>query len=172
MTAFVVGCIIGGCIAAATVALRCRAGSARRNDDLAVGIDASVLLRAEMERARRYGRRFVLVRIGPDALDRSRDRDAIVASVTPLLRGLDHCWFDDAGLHLLLPEVGRPAAGVCLDRLRDQVDGVDVADARVAVFPDDAVTIGALSLCLEGADEALPRGDELPTSIHGGARAS
>lgn len=118
----------------------------------------------ELERARRFERPFVLLHIPLG--ERSGDGDpegecAAFQAVTDSLRSIDFAWPTDSGIDILLPEVGRADGEACLRRLGELVPGL-VADARMAVFPEDGVTRGALLARLSGEAEALPDVRELP----------
>ena len=112
-------------------------------------------LRREMDRARRHERPFSLVRI------RATDVRSLGASVhgqgTPALRSTDRFWKRGADLYLLLPETSSPGVDTVLRRALS--DPLEVAeDWRVASFPADGVTVGALFAAL-GAP--APRGEDL-----------
>lgn len=125
-------------------------------------ITSAVVVRREIERARRYERQFALIRVESGTPDRADDfaTDSTLEQIKPVLRALDYVWIERSGMHILLPEIGRAEAERCVSRLRDAVDGPVVC--RVAVFPDDAVTDGALALRLDGSDESLPASHDLP----------
>ena len=86
----------------------------------------------ELERARRYERPFVLLQLG-----------ASLGAVTPL-RAIDISWVDDGCVTILLPEMGRSEGMACLRRLAVATS----QPARLAVFPEDGLTRGALLAAL------------------------
>jgi len=92
----------------------------------------------ELYRSRRYGRHLALVGAPPvdaQALD----------SLTFSLRMLDRVWTEGKQLYVLLPEADREEAEGLLHRLAASETAVlEVERARVAVFPDDALTSDAL----------------------------
>jgi len=95
-------------------------------------------LRREVHRCRRYRRSLALLGIPLTAADGHR---ALRSSV----RVLDTIWQDGSQFFVLLPETGREAAREMVARLaRSEPSVLDVAMVRIAVFPDDAMTLGSL----------------------------
>lgn len=116
-------------------------------------------LSLELERGRRFERPFVLVHLPAEA---GQDRpEGEVSAVLGSLRGIDFGWVTDDGVDLLLPEVGRDEGEACIARLRELAPKL-TTDARMAVFPEDGVTRGALLARLAGNMEALPGEADLP----------
>lgn len=97
----------------------------------------------ELERARRYERRFCVLRLPVDheAPDHPVEQEA--SDVFASLRSIDVAWIDEEGVTILLPEVGRSEGETCVRRLRELAPGL-VGGARLAVFPEDGLTRGAL----------------------------
>lgn len=98
----------------------------------------------ELERARRYERRFCILRLPVD----HESSDAHLAEqgssdFFASLRSIDVAWIDDDGVTILLPEVGRSEGETCVRRLHELAPGL-AGDARLAVFPEDGLTRGAL----------------------------
>lgn len=96
----------------------------------------------ELERARRYERSLALVRIGPANGAASTD-EPIVERVRARMRQVDHVWQDGDAVYVVVPEGAPTAVENLIDRLRAS-GGLDGIDIRSAVFPDNAVTAGAL----------------------------
>jgi hypothetical protein len=171
---------------AVTVALALLVGSvlgarwARRSaqDDVAsdrtetTGI--AVLMR-EVERARRYERPMTLLFLpngafrDVDGNPRSSLDQGTFAALVGSLRALDFAWIEDEGVQLVLPEAAQEEAAACLRRLRAAIPGLDGSLARSAVFPDDGVTIGALSALVADRPAALPERLDLPIILRGPA---
>jgi hypothetical protein len=114
-----------------------------------VGDDGWAELRRELDRCRRYGRRFGLVQFVP-----AGDADSpLLEAVRTLVRRVDVVWDDQGVVYALLPEAD---AGACAG-LMARVDA-RCAEARYvarsAVFPEDGVTSGALLRALDGGRRA------------------
>jgi hypothetical protein len=114
-------------------------------------------LRRELDRARRYGREFALIRIaGAD-----RDRAADLAA---LLRTSDYVWLHGRATYVLLPEAGRSAAEQLVARLDHAAPSVLADDAlELAAFPEDGLTSGALLAAVRG--RPIPRLPAGPASV-------
>lgn len=113
----------------------------------------------ELERGRRFERPFVLVHL-PNLTGEERP-EAEVSGVLASLRAIDFGWVTEQGVHLLLPEVGRDEGEACIKRLLEVAPDL-AAHARMAVFPEDGVTRGALLARLAGNVESLPAEADLP----------
>lgn len=108
--------------------------------------------RRELRRARRHDRPLTIVRIPRPAHDPDAHASA-AADVRTLglkLRLTDRWWADDESIFLMLPESDRSAAVPVLDRMTD-VHATARMDARMASFPDDGLTSGALIAAVHGA---------------------
>ena len=114
------------------------------------------VLAQEMERARRYERPLALLWVD------TSEKDVPFAAVSSALRLIDHAWADDSGIRILLPEARRPEGEACISRLVEAAPGLEPADVRLAVFPDDGVTTGALFSQLVDEVELLPSRADLP----------
>src|SRR5680860_1855377 len=68
-----------------------------------------------------------------------------------MMRSTDHWWLDGSALHLLLPETGRTEAEQLVQRLRGAMQLP--TDVRLAVFPFDGLTPGALRAALDACEE-------------------
>ena len=135
-------------------------------------------LQRELDRSRRHGRPFVLIRVplrANQAAERRRRkrRDAPISTggpdeLEPVLRNTDLAWTTETDLYLLLPESDRPHGRICLDRLRRRApELLDDSAARVVAFPDDGVTSGALLDLLSGEKTEITA--ELPFFVPAGA---
>lgn len=91
------------------------------------------VMAAELQRSRRYGHAVALVAI-------DCDRHTVERLVTRL-RGSDRAWRQRAGVCLLLAETDRSGAEGFVLRNRDLMGG---RAARVASFPEDALTVEGL----------------------------
>jgi len=92
----------------------------------------------ELYRSRRYGRHLAL--LGAPAVDRKA-----LDTLTFSLRMLDRVWSEGDQVYVLLPEADRAEAEGLLQRLAGSERALlEVERARVAVFPDDALTSEAL----------------------------
>jgi 4-amino-4-deoxy-L-arabinose transferase-like glycosyltransferase len=117
--------------------------------------------RREMRRSRRGVKALTILRI-PMA-DPSTDESMLAAwseSVAAQLRLVDRTWVDDGSVYVLLPESSRPAADALLARVRSSAPVLLPPEVRVATFPDDGLTSGAIIAAVHGA--AL---EEIPIPI-------
>ena len=106
-------------------------------------------LRRELDRSRRFERRFVLMRIpAGDALDPSGRTSApkgVLGLLPVVLRSIDQAWTIEGNVMAVLPESTRDSAMALITRLRSTVPDPSVLDGiEIAEFPEDGVTIGAL----------------------------
>jgi hypothetical protein len=118
-------------------------------------------LRTELARARRHDRRFAIVGI-PEGLwapgvadgDEKANRGLLVAAtVQTLVRRPDRAWVDGRRLHVLLTDCDRQKGLAFLERARASMPQLFSDDrVRLAVFPDDGITSGALLSALEPAE--------------------
>jgi hypothetical protein len=107
-------------------------------------------LQVELDRSRRFGRRFALVRISPrrgfeGGWNAVRE---LAYELGALVRRIDRVWIEGASVYLLLPECDRTRVEALLERLRDPLSRLLAENERPevssAVFPDDGMTRGAL----------------------------
>jgi hypothetical protein len=128
-------------------------------------------LQREMDRARRHERPFALVRIRP----RQAARKALRSIFGPvddvprpsLVRSTDLVWRRGGDLYLLLPETASPGAETMLERAIGNIAEV-AEEYRVAAFPADGITVGALFATLSAGvppAEDLVRPDETDLPI-------
>ena len=112
-------------------------------------------LQCEIDRSRRYGHSFSLVRLASRTRIKARfngagekhraelERKALMVGV--LLRKLDRVWADGEDIYLLLPEGGREMAEAMLDRIGETLAAVvPDADVAIAAFPEDGLSTRAL----------------------------
>jgi hypothetical protein len=140
--------------------------------------DAWAEFRRELNRSRRYERRFVLVSFPirhevPGRRWYDGDEGGSVTEVQSLLRSVDHTWASGGQVYALLPESDRATADAFLTRLRGlDPKGLVVSEARVVAFPEDGVTSGALLAALEGKPiEGTPRDTAVQSARRNGATA-
>ena len=108
--------------------------------------------RREMRRARRGVRPLTLLRIpGPSSgLADAADLTTRSQRLSQHLRLVDRAWVDDGSVYVLLPESPRAAADVLLERVRASAPDLRFDDVRVATFPDDGLTSGAIISAVHG----------------------
>ena len=103
----------------------------------------------ELDRARRFERSFVLLRAplrapsgdGGTVTEEARTR----ALLSIVVRSIDHVWFDDRSVFVLLSESTRATATAAVARLGAAVPQIIALDAvEMAEFPEDGLTTGAL----------------------------
>ena len=103
----------------------------------------------ELDRSRRFSRSFVLLRaprpasgtagVHPEDHDQTRKLLALV------LRSIDHVWFVDQSVFVLLAETTLESAGNAVARLRGAVpESFATGMLEVAEFPRDGLTTGGL----------------------------
>lgn len=103
--------------------------------------------RIELDRSRRFDRAFVLLYApaAANALRQPDDQARSRAVLSMMVRSVDHVWFADEGVFILLAETDRAAAEPAIDRLRTTMpETLDVAAIEIAAFPEDGLTTGAL----------------------------
>lgn len=111
-------------------------------------------LSRELDRSRRFGRTFALLRIQRPA---GAGDDAVRAQVGQLgqvLRSIDHAWMGESAVYVLLPETNREAAALVGGRLERGANQLMPHTLSIVSFPDDGITAGAL---LAALDDARPR---------------
>ena len=124
-------------------------------------------LRREIARSRRYGHEFALIRI-PAAEATSarrsrwsrpgRPRDA-AGVLRSLVRTLDYVWTSNGALYVLLPESNREAGERLLARIRETApELLPEHGVRLAAFPEDGITGGALLKAVDSANETKTLG--------------
>ena len=133
-----------------------RTGGRRRNGKELVSVawTPEQELQLELDRGRRYGHHFGLVRIScPRRVDRQSFARELAHSLAVLLRRVDRVWIDNGAVYMLLPECDRTKVEAMLDRIYEPLHallGEGVTDLITsAVFPEDGLTSGALAATLE-----------------------
>jgi hypothetical protein len=107
-------------------------------------------LQLELNRSRRFGHSFVLVRIpcGHNEDGGSNGREEVARMVSSLLRRVDRVWSGGTSLYLLLPECDRAMGEAMLARIREPLTKLLSEEELLAIssvlFPDDGFTSGAL----------------------------
>lgn len=119
--------------------------------------------RRELRRSRRASRPMTLLRLpGPASPDAAAAAD--LPGRTRLLhehlRLVDRTWIDEGSIYVLLPESPRASAEALLGRLATVAPDVIPDGLRIATFPDDGLTSGAIISALHGADLT-----EIPTPL-------
>lgn len=153
--------------AAAAIAVR---GSVRTQGDIGMSSVTRhaelgwAALNAELARSRRHDRRFVLIGIpdevwspaGAGPADKAQAGLSAAATVHGILRRPDRAWADGSLLHLLLTDCDREHARAFLERATVTMPQL-FSDERVkmAVFPDNGITLGALLATLRADDADL-----------------
>lgn len=110
--------------------------------------------RRELRRARRHERPLTLIRIPPPARDDGSepiDLAPVSRHIDARLRLIDRAWLDDGSIYVMLPESGRPAAATVVDRLAAVAPAGSLAGVRIASFPDDGLTSGAIIAAVHDA---------------------
>lgn len=125
-------------------------------------------LQIELERARRFQRDFVLIRVSRPrrSLTEGRRRwhrkplteGSHLDRLQSLVRSIDKVWADGVSTYILLPETSRAHGLSAVERLREDAPELFTdADVAVVAFPGDALTAGALLDRLEEQDRVVPR---------------
>jgi hypothetical protein len=119
--------------------------------------------RRELRRSRRSSRPMTLLRtlspLAPDA-GPAEDPESRSRRLHEQLRLVDRSWVDDGAVYVLLPETTRGAADALVSRLQTVAPELLPGDVRMATFPDDGLTSGALISAVHGASLS-----EVPTPI-------
>jgi hypothetical protein len=103
--------------------------------------------RRELRRARRHRRPLTLMRIPgghTDGSDGPHDLRATARLIGARLRLIDRTWVDDGSIYVMLPESPGAAASTAVQRATAVAPGLAESQVRVATFPDDGLTSGAL----------------------------
>jgi hypothetical protein len=120
--------------------------------------------RRELRRSRRSGRPMTLLRtrsaVTPEAAQDVDDLDLRSRGLHDHLRLVDRTWVDDGSVYILLPETSRAAADSLVSRLVTIAPELLPGEVRLATFPDDGLTSGALISAVHGASLS-----EVPTPI-------
>ena len=99
----------------------------------------------EVDRSRRHERPLALAAASLPDRDTTGDGMAeTIAQARSQLRSIDVMWCDGSGLWLLMPESNRDGGTSAIRRIMDATPATRGAVWRLVVFPDDAITVGAL----------------------------
>jgi hypothetical protein len=122
----------------------------------------------EIDRSRRHRHELALVRLAPPIRRRGERRVLTVTAIAlrRAIRSMDVLWVAEDSIFMLLPETGREAANGLLRRLGDQVSEIVPDGARVACFPQDALTANALRAAV---GSSAPSPTALPVGAAGAA---
>jgi hypothetical protein len=124
-------------------------------------------LRRELDRSRRFGHEFVLMRM--ERIHRNGEGDVDLArKLRARLRSIDTVWGVRRKAFVLLPESDRDAAIGLLARLQRESPGLLPDKVRLAAFPADGLTGGALLELLDKPAVAAERPTALDVALHHG----
>ncbi len=113
--------------------------------------------RRELDRSRRFGRKFVLMRIPAREMLQATGGNASAArgplgAIPVAFRAIDQSWTMDGSVYAVLPESDRTAAMALIARLRASMpDAAALDEIQIAEFPGDGLTTGALVASLRAA---------------------
>jgi hypothetical protein len=124
-------------------------------------------LRRELDRSRRFGHEFVLMRMERIQSTGAGDID-LVRKLPARLRSIDSVWGVRKQAFVLLPEADRDVAVALVTRLRRESPGLLPADVRLAAFPADGLTGGALIELLDEPDRLAHGSPGLDVALHQG----
>jgi hypothetical protein len=101
--------------------------------------------RRELDRSRRHERPLALAAawLGDGAVTGDALAETI-ALARGQMRSIDLLWYDGSRIWLLMPESRREGATTCIRRINGVATAARSAVWRLVVFPDDAMTAGAL----------------------------
>jgi hypothetical protein len=119
-------------------------------------------LRREIDRSRRFRHDLVLMRMARIHRDGNGKVD-LVRKLPARLRSTDSVWGVRKDVYVLLPEADRDVAVALIARLRRGSPGLLPGDVRLAAFPVDGLTRGALLDLLN--KPSLPGGTALPPQV-------
>lgn len=140
--------LLGGVVTLAAIALG--AGLSALSVPSAREVDWNRRFEEELERARRLGHPLTLVRV-PLANPEASSFLVHPSGMTGLARRIDLSWMEGGDLYLTLYDTRGEGAAVVLDRLRQR--GIECSEARIAVFPDGALTAGAMLQQISGGPD-------------------
>ena len=132
----------------------------------------------ELERSRRSGRGFVLLTMPCSSNGNRRAGEPSAERLAAHLRSLDEAWYDEGLFYVLLPEADRSAAAIVVDRiLTEAPELLASGETRIAAFPDDGLTAGALREALRGAQSVATNGGlkaalDIPAVLAAAARVT
>lgn len=124
-------------------------------------------LRRELDRSRRFGHEFVLIRT--PRLANGRKSADLVQSLPARLRSVDSVWGVRKQAFVLLPEADRDVAVALVARLRRDSPDLLSEDVRLAAFPADGLTGGVLLELLDRRETpAAAEAQSLDVALHHG----
>jgi hypothetical protein len=147
--------------------------ASRRDDDTSWGGEVTALdadagwneLRRELDRSRRFEREFVLIRM--ERIHRNGNGDVdLVRKLPGRLRSIDSVWGVRKQAFVLLPESDREVGFALLARLRRESPGLLPDDVRLAAFPADGLTGGALLELLDKPSRPTEESASLDVAFH------
>jgi hypothetical protein len=121
--------------------------------------------RRELRRARRGDQPLTMLRIAGEDLpsegpDGRSDLGSRARRLARHLRLVDRTWVDEASIYVLLPETTRAAADALISRIRATSPGQLPEHVRIATFPENGLTSGALIAAVNDGEV-----DIVPTPI-------
>jgi hypothetical protein len=119
----------------------------------------------ELMRARRHETPLALVRL-PDAVaGGGSDARRRIAAARRHLRRIDVVWVRGRDVVLVLPETDGVTAATVIERLRSLVPSVLAGvEPKIAAFPEDGLTAGALLAAIEGRPLLVPNAMPAPAA--------
>ncbi len=153
----------GGALLVTLILVPAAAAEAMAAPSGTVNAAAWAEFRRELRRTRRGARPMTLIRIPGPAMPTVAEMDSLTMRCSRFaqhLRLVDRAWVDDGSIYVLLPESSREAAEILLGRVASAAPDLVPTDIRVATFPDDGLTSGALIAAIHGTTLA-----EVPTPI-------
>lgn len=108
----------------------------------------------ELSRSRRHEHPFAVVRLTRRTSEKdNKNADEVdpvdhFETVSERARRTDEIWLKESDLYVLLPVTSHKKASLALQRMRAQAPALHQLSARIAAFPDDALTLGALLIKL------------------------
>lgn len=141
-------------------------GNGRVAEDRSTPPDPWAQFRRELNRSRRYRHDLTLVWLGPRD-DEEVIGEELLATVQSLTRDVDCCWIADGRMLVLLPESARTGA----ERLVSRLAGAEPKllarlEVRIAAFPEDGLTSGALLDAVAGDRSSFKAAFDLRRPAH------
>ncbi len=153
----VIACLIGFGLVALAIRPMLR-------DVPAAGSSIVTDLADELDRARRHRRSLAIVKFSVPGSD--DDAERMLAEMRPQLRSADRPHRVDAEVVVVLPDTDRAGASHFVERVVARSG--QIARTDTVIFPDDAVTVGAMLAQLEGGRSVFG----MPAQVAGAADAA
>ncbi len=121
--------------------------------------------KAEINRARRYGRAVALVRVRTSAVAVA---ERLATDLDDHLRADDGHWTDGRDVLVVLPEANRSHAMQFVRRFQATLTDVRDSQVVIASFPEDGTTFGAIASTIEAAapvETLVPGEDGAPVAL-------